>query len=288
MQDVFVRNWQTGHVELVSTSPLGEQSNCDTGQVASISEDGRFVVFVSCASNLTTDNPQSVRNLFLRDRWFGTTRRLTWPWLGGEFITSPTFVIERGGSRIVAGRYLAFWSISSELVAGVGSIHPNAYVLDILTGELELISQSWDGSPNLLGGERAAISGDGRYVAFSSRSNSILPGGSMPGVFVRDRMTGEIVSASASLPYLHVTDLPQVHLSGDGSTLAYTWRYSTDAPVPYTGRTLIYTVSISGTPIELPEPEPVPSASALTRWLASVALLMAGLASLSLRRRRAH
>lgn len=287
--DLYVRNWQSGMVELISVSPLGEQSDCFTERSAAISGNGRYVVFVSCASNLTDDNPFSIRNLFVRDRWLGTTRRLTWPWLGGEFVVQPNFTIDFGSRVLTGDRYLAFSAISAELAAGAGAIQPNSYLLDIVTGEIELISSAWDGSPNPLGGERLSVSGDGRFVAFSSRSPLITPDpGPIPAAYLKDRRTGEIVNISALFDGQPTTDRPVVNLSADGSTLALTWRHGDDEPEPYRGRTLIYTVSISGTPIELPEPEPVPSASILARWLASVALLMAGLASLNLRHRRAH
>lgn len=289
IDDLYVRNWQTGAVELISRSPTGEQGNCYTERTAAISGNGRYVVFVSCASNLTDDNPLGIRNLFVRDRWLGTTRRLTRPWMGGEFITWPNFNIDFGSRRLIGNRYVVLWAYGSELAPGAGSIHPNSYLLDIQTGQMELISAAWDGSPNPLGGQHLSMSANGRFIAFSSRSPLITPElGPVPAAYLKDRRTGEIVNISALFKHPPTTDRPLLNLSADGSTLAITWRHGDDEPEPYTGRTLIYTVSISGTPIQLPEPEPVPSASVPTRWLASVALLMAGLASFSLRRRRAH
>lgn len=284
MEDVYIRNWRTGAIELISGSPSGEQSNCYTDNGTLVSENGRYVVFSSCASNLTDDNPLGARNLFLRDRWLGTTRRLTRHWAGGEFITPPYFYLDSGAGRIIGERYVPFSAIGGELVPGGNPIQFHTYLLDIQTGEVELISRSWTSPPSAVDGWRPSMSADGRYLAFPSRSPDITADpGPTPAVYLKDRFTDEIVNVSAGLPGSS-SDLSIVNISADGSTLAFTWRYDASAPQPYAGRTLIYTVSIHGTPLEPPTPEPVPSTSWTGRFAALMALLLG--AWIALRRRR--
>lgn len=290
--DLYLRNWQSGEFELVSGTQDGIQGNCSSGIFGVVSDDGRYIVFSSCASNLTEDNPGQVSNLFLHDRSTGAKRRLTRPWHGGEFTyPGPSFSVDLGARSLAAGRYVTFSSYGTEFVQGVDpdTPFPNVYLLDIHTGTIELVSRSWDGAPAPEGGQRIVMSADGRYLAFTSRSPTILPDpGVTPAIYVKDRRTGEMVNVSASLGPIHPSHAPELDLSDDGSTLAFSWRHADTAAPPYAGRVLIYTVSISGTLIEPPVPEPVPSLSFMVRLGAAVLLLLAGIGWLSQRRRRIH
>jgi len=290
--DLYLRDWRGGGLEIISGPQNGVQGNCSSGVFGAMSEDGRYIVFTSCASNLTDDNPDQVSNLFMYDRWLGTKRRLTWPWHGGEFTyPGPDFSVALGARTLVAGRYLTFSSFGTEFVEGVDpdSIHPNVYLLDAQTGAIELISRSWDGSPAALGGQRIVMSENGRYLAFASRSPTILSDpGVTPAIYLRDRWTGETVNISAPLGPMHPNHAPELDLSGDGSMLAFSWRHADTAGTPLAGRTLIYTVSISGTPIKLPAPEAVPSTSWGSRLGTATLLILMGAGWLSRCRRRAH
>ncbi|MGQ0553499.1 MAG: hypothetical protein ACT4PU_09805 [Planctomycetota bacterium] len=85
--DVFVRDLQTGVLEVASVSASGAVSNGHPHGV-SISRDGRFVAFRSDASNLVESDADSQSDMFLRDRLTG----LTWvcsetsaPWPGHSY-----------------------------------------------------------------------------------------------------------------------------------------------------------------------------------------------------------
>lgn len=290
--DIYMRNWRSGRLELISGANDEVQGDCGSGNAAVLSDDGRYVVFDSCSSNLTNDNPDGVVNLFIHDRFTGEKRRLTRPWHGGEFSYRwLDYVVGAGSRKIIADRYVVFSSFGAEFVKDVSpdSTNENSYLVDIRTGAVELISRAWDGSPAELGGSNIDMSADGRYIAFASRSSDILPhAGPTPAIYVKDRWTGEVVNASAPLGPMHPAHVANLDVSEDGSTLAFAWRYPDSAPTPYTGRTLIYTVSISGAPIEVPKPEPVPSTSWVSRLGAATLLMLMGAGWLSRRRRRAH
>ncbi|HAB17582.1 MAG TPA: hypothetical protein PLX89_18600 [Verrucomicrobiota bacterium] len=75
--DLYVRDLASGTVALVSVTPNGQNGgNGDTYQGA-ISGDGRFVVFESLASDLTSDDQSGAVDYFLRDRIEGTTQRIS-------------------------------------------------------------------------------------------------------------------------------------------------------------------------------------------------------------------
>jgi len=74
--DVFVRDRQSGTTERVSIGSGGAQAN-DASGPASISADGRFVAFVSDATNLVSGDTNGVTDIFVRDRVSGTTERVS-------------------------------------------------------------------------------------------------------------------------------------------------------------------------------------------------------------------
>ena len=71
-EDIFVLDRQSHHVERVSVSTAGVQGNSSSFQ-PSISADGRYVLFVSEATNLVPGgNSNNITEVFVRDRNDGT------------------------------------------------------------------------------------------------------------------------------------------------------------------------------------------------------------------------
>jgi len=79
--DIFVRNLTLGTTERVSVSSAGLQGNDRCFVFPSISTNGRFVAFGSYATNLVAGDTNATQDVFLRDRWLGTTERVS---LGAE------------------------------------------------------------------------------------------------------------------------------------------------------------------------------------------------------------
>src|SRR6188474_2237255 len=63
----------TQRVSLQSTGSQGNGGSFDS----SISPDGRYVAFLSLASNLVPGDTNGVKDIFLRDRLTGTTERVS-------------------------------------------------------------------------------------------------------------------------------------------------------------------------------------------------------------------
>ena len=221
--DLFVKNWLSGHVELISTSLSGGQGNASTTAEASFSPDGRYVVFISRASNLTSDNPLGWNNLFLRDRVLGTTRRLTFPAGVGEFTAHPTFASQ----PVITSdnRYVLFALVGAQLVEDADPNVPlSVYEIDLQTGQTRLISRGVNDEPLNASAFGASFSDDGRYMAFETAATNVSEDpGPLPGVFVRDRLTGETINVSEALGMAPHTLPGHVTLSADGSTVAFAW-----------------------------------------------------------------
>lgn len=99
------------------------------GHLADMSENGRFVVFSSGASNLLRGDTNRDFDVFVRDRRRGTTRRVSVS--SGEYATIS-----------YEGRYVAFDSYASNLVSGDSNGDGDAFVRDVEAGTTRRVSVS--------------------------------------------------------------------------------------------------------------------------------------------------
>src|SRR5207247_262593 len=82
VSDVFVHDRQTGTTERVSVASDGAQGNGSSGLLSfafppALSADGRFVAFVSFATNLVAGDTNGATDVFVHDRQTGTTERVS-------------------------------------------------------------------------------------------------------------------------------------------------------------------------------------------------------------------
>lgn len=90
------------------------------------------------------------------------------------------------------GRFVAFSSEASNLVANDTNSVSDIFVRDRLTGVVERVSIASDGTQANQAPGSLAISGDGRFVVFSSDASNLVPDDTngVRDIFVRDRQTG--------------------------------------------------------------------------------------------------
>lgn len=120
------------------------------------------------------------------------------------------------------GRYVGFNSNATNLVPGDTNGATDAFVRDRLTGATERVSVSStgdEGNGTGTAGSNVRISADGRYVAFRSSSDNLVPGDTngLRDIFVRDRTAGttERVSVSTAGDEGNATS-DTVFISADG------------------------------------------------------------------------
>src|SRR5207244_4860641 len=97
------------------------------------------------------------------------------------------------GVRICATRRSAdLTSSATNLVPGDTNSVADVFVRDRLSGTTERVSVDSAGNQGNAGSSGVGISGDGRFVAFTSSATNLVPGdtNSVADVFVRDRQTG--------------------------------------------------------------------------------------------------
>jgi hypothetical protein len=110
--DIFVHDRETGETTRVSVASDGTQADRDSSG-ATISADGRYVVFSSAASNLVVGDTNGDGDVYLHDRVTGETTRVS---LANDG-TQGNYGSE-GGSISADGRYVMFVSSSTNLVVG--------------------------------------------------------------------------------------------------------------------------------------------------------------------------
>lgn len=167
--DIFVRDLQAGITTLMSVDSSGVQANYYSDNV-SISADGRMIAFHSEATNLVSGDTNNLGDIFVRDRQTGQTRRVSVDSMGFE---------ANGGSNAADisddGRYVAFSSGATNLVAGDTNGKRDIFVYDLQTGSTTRVSINTSGEQADGGGSSPSISGDGRYVVFLSDSGNLDP-----------------------------------------------------------------------------------------------------------------
>ena len=194
--DVFVRDLQAGTTERVSVNSSGDQANHWSG-APTISSDGRYVAFESYASNLVKRDTNHHTDVFVRDLQTGTTKRVSVSSSGAQ-----TNRESYGSSISSDGRFVAFFSDASNLVAKDTNRAADVFVRDLQTGTTKRVSVSSSGNQANSDSYWPSISSDGRFVAFGSYASKLVPGDTndILDVFVRDLQTGitQRVSVSSS------------------------------------------------------------------------------------------
>ena len=122
------------------------------------------------------------------------------------------------------GRFVAFQSYASNLVLNDSNNFGDVFVRDRQTGTTERVSISSADLQSNNASYSAALSADGRFVAFTSDASNLVPGdnNNVSDVFVHDRQTGttERVSiSSADLQSNSSSSFPV--LSADGHFVAF-------------------------------------------------------------------
>jgi len=190
--DVFVHELATGTTTRVSLASDGSQADDDCVNPA-ISGDGRFVAFESRATNLVSADTNGATDIFLRDVAAGTTVRVSVASDGTE-ADSDSFNAAISGD----GRFVAFESRATNLVPNDTNGASDVFVHDMLTGTTVRVSVDSSGAEADQGSFFPDLSPDGRFVAFTSSADNLVPGDTNGArdVFVHDLLAGKTVRVS--------------------------------------------------------------------------------------------
>jgi len=191
--DVFVRDRLTGQTILVSVNAAGTGTADGFSRAPTITPDGRFVVFISAASNLVTDDAAQLihEDVYIRDLQLGTTRLVSRNFANtGRGDGASGWFDPLGISD--DGRYVVFTSSARDLTAFTdNNSQQDVFVRDLQTNTTKLVSINKNGAgPGNNVSNVGVITPDGRFVAFTSEARD-LTAIDTPGrqAFIRDLQT---------------------------------------------------------------------------------------------------
>jgi Tol biopolymer transport system component len=191
-KDIFVHDRKTGTTTRVSVDSDGVQGDGDSYSPA-ISANGQFVAFVSSATNLVAGDTNGSDDVFVHERRTGITTRVSVDSVGFQangFSVSPSISAN--------GRFIAFASLATNLVGGDTNGSQDIFVHDLATRATTRVSVDSLGAQAAGASQSPAISGNGRFVAFSSPATDLVAGDTngREDVFVHDRTKGTTTRVS--------------------------------------------------------------------------------------------
>jgi Tol biopolymer transport system component len=185
-----------GTTELVTAAPGGGGGNAQSW-APSVTADGRYVTFMSLASNLTgSDTSDGKWDVFVKDNRTGAITKVSTA-LGGAASNGDSNASDISDN----GRYVVFESTATNLVAGDQA--PNTYdlfVKDLKTNKITRLITKNPGVGDNGHDTEPSISADGSVVAFRSTNADLVPGDTngVADIFVWKRSTAEVTRVSVS------------------------------------------------------------------------------------------
>jgi Tol biopolymer transport system component len=200
-------------LERISVGPGGADTRFPSGY-PTISGDGRYVAFES--NDRAYPGAGIYSDVYVRDRAMQTTELIS---VAVDAISDR----DSASSRPILstdGRYVAFTSFASNLIADDTNMFADAFLRDRQTQTTERISVSTTGEEGMQVSGSLGISADNRFVVFNSLANNLAPNGRLFGeqsdVLLRDRQTLETI---------RITPVPGhagfANIAGDASIIVY-------------------------------------------------------------------
>jgi uncharacterized repeat protein (TIGR01451 family) len=246
--DVFLWSRATNTLELVTRRPgLAATASASTANFtynAEVSAGGAFVAYVTRATQLVTGQTDTngAADAFLFTRATGTNALLSGA--GGSAATTAD-ALSRTPVFSADGKWLAFVTTASDVIPGLIDTNDAEDVLlhDRIAGTTSLVSRRDAASPSVVAAGPSivpfvvgsglhplpALSADGRYLAFQSATNRLIPGqvdrnAAGYDVFHYDRWTGTLTLVSRAAGTTTTTgnaasQLPAI--SADGRWVAF-------------------------------------------------------------------
>ncbi|MEM8677474.1 MAG: hypothetical protein AAGF83_26985, partial [Cyanobacteria bacterium P01_G01_bin.67] len=175
---------QTNSIERISVASDGTQANGQSGSSA-ISDDGKFILLESNATNLVPKDTNGQTDIFIYDRDSKAIELIS-----VALDDSPANGSSSVGSISGNQRYVTFSSAASNLVANDKNNQRDIFIHDRLNQTTNLVSVASDGTQANDLSFSSMVSDSGRYVVFESAANNLVPGdtNNINDIFVRDRI----------------------------------------------------------------------------------------------------
>jgi Tol biopolymer transport system component len=211
----------------------GVAPNGALGRGLAISADGRYVAFSSQATNLVSGQFREGPQIYLRDTCIGASAPSKCVPSTALISVGLSGAAGDGASEFPSlgadGRFVAFASAASNLVAGLDGGSPQIYLRDTCLGAAAndcvprtiLVSEDAAGRPGKGASLQSSISRDGRYVAFDSIASNLVAGSfsRASNIFLRDTCQGESAGRSCT-PFTGLVSVNSEGAAADGASFA--------------------------------------------------------------------
>ena len=211
---VFVKDLRTGAIQPASTDDVTWVS-----RGASISADGRYVLFLGDAYRRMSEDTTPWEDLFVKDLQTGTLRMVSTDANGVQ--------ADRGISEATIsadGNYVLFESDAGNLVAGDTDGSWDLFIKDLRAGSVRAVSTDASGALGNYGCGRASLFADGRYVVFESYDHRLVAGDTNASIdiFIKDLETEAIRRVSTDAAGVQGNDhSTSASVSADGRYLLF-------------------------------------------------------------------
>lgn len=166
----YVRDRAAGTTTRISVNDSGTAAN-NYAYGSTISEDGRFAAFESNADNLVTGDTNFVSDVFVRDLVMGKTTRVSVDSMGNQ---------SDSGSYLPwlsrDGRYVAFVSDATNLIASDTNGQRDVFVHDRVTGTTVRVSDPGNGTETNGASNNPFFAAWGNTVIITSNANNLADG----------------------------------------------------------------------------------------------------------------
>ena len=228
-QNVFCYDRNLGTMLLVSADPADAMGGNGDSLPTAVSTNGQFALFESAATNLFSGDTNGVANVLVRDMKNRVTLRVSSSTNSGCANDAST-----DSTMTPDGRYVAFSSKASNLVANDTNGIADVFVRDMQSGTTVLASPGAQGTAfnyvynfvnvsRIAGSDLPEITPDGRFVAFLSTATNLVAGITNVGeIYARDLVNNRTycVSSNADHFFSNLACYSQL-LSADGKYVAF-------------------------------------------------------------------
>ena len=170
IEDVYIKDLTTGATTLVSHAMGGGDAN-GSSRGAYYSADGSKIIFQSSASNLVAGDTNGAQDVFSYDVATGGITRISTDAHGNQLSGGAnTFIMSPDGTEAL------ITTETPRLVASDTNTHYDAYLVNLVTGQIALVDTDATGHPANDAVDTAIFAPDGHSFVMDTRATNIVPG----------------------------------------------------------------------------------------------------------------
>lgn len=212
--EIYIRDTVADTTDLVTINSSGSPADNTSSDMYGVSNDGRFVLFKSMATNFidgVSSYPVPQQQIFMKDRVSGKIHLVS----RSESGTNGNSGTNGGGSMSCDGSFIIFNSASSNLTPNDTNGKTDVFLVDIRNGfHIKNLTEGYNADSGA-----GSISCNGNYIVFGSGASN-MPNAAGPGHrYMYERLTGDIHLVDQSTGG-NVANSPAIGLMGGNRTVS--------------------------------------------------------------------